>query len=363
MSAPKAIVVLGMFDLSRLDSARPIRIYDLFTSLHALTPATLISGNRTPRRLAVLRYLLSGGLNRTRAVYVEASTSTATEIDLLFLSMARAAGIPIVVYISDGYQPFPDLYPRRGWKVKLLDWGWRRSIAAYLRLADLLLFPSHDLAACFDHHPQRNKRKVEFNVLPPAGRLNREWNPPATEPPVVVFAGETSYRYGSDLLLKAMVRVVTRYANAHCYIITPNAAFLNGNPARHASWLTVASRTFDELAPIMRAATLAIIPLRVNAYNDLAVPAKLFDFMSYGRPLVVTTCRNTAMLVNELEAGLIVEDNAKALARGIMRLIEDPDLAVRLGSNGYRTIQTAHSWSHRAKQLLQMIEEIEARVK
>src|SRR5262245_28268409 len=104
------VVLLGMFDLSRLDSARPIRIHNLYTALQALAPATLLSGNRTPRRWAVMRFLLRGGLRHTRAVYVEASTSTATEVDILFLALARKAGIPILVYIPDAYQLFPELY-------------------------------------------------------------------------------------------------------------------------------------------------------------------------------------------------------------------------------------------------------------
>jgi glycosyltransferase involved in cell wall biosynthesis len=109
----------------------------------------------------------------------------------------------------------------------------------------------------------------------------------------------------------------------------------------------------------MHSSTLAISPLRVNPYNDLAMPVKLFDYMSFGRPLVVTTCHDTAALVNELEAGLVVEDTVDSLAQGIIRLLEAPGLAARLGRNGYQAIQTAHSWPHRAAWLLQMIETIE----
>ena len=42
-----------------------------------------------------------------------------------------------------------------------------------------------------------------------------------------------------------------------------------------------------------------------------------------------------------------------------MQVLEDPNLATRLGQNGYQAIQTAHSWPHRAARLLQMIETIE----
>lgn len=354
MSRQEELVILGMFDLTRLNSARAVRIHNLYTALRAFAPVRLISGNRTLRRLALLRYLVSGGLRRARAVYVEASTGPSSEIDLVFLFLARAAKIPLIVYISDLYQYFPDLYPRRGLKVKLLDWGWRRSIATYRHLANLLAFPSPGLADCFN-----SRQPVGF--LPPAGLHDREYRPPSWEVPTIVYVGGTSFRYGSDLLLDAMEQVVSQYPGAHCRFVTKEASFIANHPMRHAPWLTVEALAFNDLPEIMYPATLAVSPLRINPYNDLAMPVKLFDYMSFGKPIVATACRDSAALLNKLEAGLIVEDTVDGLARGIIHLLEDRNLATRLGQNGYQAIQTAHSWSHRAAQLLRMIETVELR--
>jgi glycosyltransferase involved in cell wall biosynthesis len=89
------------------------------------------------------------------------------------------------------------------------------------------------------------------------------------------------------------------------------------------------------------------------------MPIKLFDYMSFGRPIVATRCRDMAALVNELEVGLVVDDTVDGLAQGIIRLLKDCDLTTRLSQNGYQAIHTAHAWPHRTKQLLQMIEKIE----
>jgi hypothetical protein len=293
-------------------------------------------------------------MRHTRALYVEASTSTATETDLCLLAIARAKHIPVLVYVPDAQQLFPAIFPRVGWRVKLLDWGWRRSIAAYLRLADVLLFPSQGLADCFDtRQPAR--------VLPPAGLPNRECAPLTWEPPVVAYVGGASQRYGSDLLLDAMEQVVAEHPRTRCHFVTGDvdAEVLTSHPARYAPWLTVERRAFQELPEILSVTNVAVLPLRINPYNDLAVPLKLFDYMSFGRPVVATACRDIAALVNELEAGLIVDDTADGIAQGIMRLLEDPGLATRLGQNGYQAIQTAHAWPHRAARLLQMIEALE----
>jgi glycosyltransferase involved in cell wall biosynthesis len=348
------MVVLGMVDVSRMGGAMAVRLCNLHAALQDIMPTVLLTGSRLPRRRALARYCLGGGLRRARAVYVEASTSTATETDLLFLALARRAGLPLIIFVPDAYQLFPDLYPRVGWKVKLLDWGWRRSIAAYLRLADMVVYPSWGLADCFE-----NRQKV--NLLPPAGLPDREYTPLAFEPPTIVYVGAATYNDGSDLLLSAMEQVVHHYPTARCRFITGNSSadILVNHPAYRAAWLTFERRTFAELPEVMRSTTVLVIPRRRNPYNDLAMPLKQFDYMSFGRPMVVTDCRETAALVNALESGVVVQDTPYALAQGVMKLLENRDLAMRLGQNGYRAIQSAHSWPHRAAQLLQMIEGLE----
>jgi glycosyltransferase involved in cell wall biosynthesis len=348
----KEIVFLGMFDVSRRDRAMAVRIYNMYSALQELAPTTLISGNRRARRKAILRFLLQGGLRRTRAVYVEASTSAAGEMDLLLLALLHAAKIPLVVFIPDAYQLFPLLFPRSGLKMALLDWGWRRSIATYLRFADMLVFPSWGLADCFS-------TRLPVDTLPPGGARGLEPALLFGGPPTIIYVGTANYRYGSGLLLNAMPQVVARYSNATCCFITQDTTYLDGHPLRHAPWLTVEKRVFEELAEVMQRATVAVIPLLVNEYNDLAMPVKLFDCMAFGLPLVVTACRDMAAFVKEMEAGLVVEDAADGLAQGIMRLLADRDMAIRLGQNGYRAIQAAHSWPHRAAWLLQMIEGLE----
>jgi glycosyltransferase involved in cell wall biosynthesis len=344
-----------MFDLTRLDSARAVRIHNLHLSLRALTPVTLFAGNRTSRRSAVWQFLQQGGLRRTRAIYVEASNGPSNETDLLFLALAHAAGIPIIVYIPDAYQLFPDIFPRGiGLKAKLLEWGWRGSIATYLRLADLLLFPSKGLADCF-----KSRQAVE--VLLPAGQCQQEIGPLAWEPPTVVYVGAATFNDGSDLLLSAMEQVVAQYPQARCLFISGISEnnILAEHAAYQAPWLILEERSADELPAVMRSATVAIIPARINAYNDLRMPIKLFDYMSFGRPVVVTRCRDMAALVNKLEVGLVVDGTVDGLAQGIIRLLKDCDLTTRLSQNGYQAIHTAHAWPHRAGQLLRMIEKIE----
>lgn len=347
----KHLVLLGMFDLSTLESARGVRIHNLHLALQKQTPVHLIVGHRADRRKAIIQFLQSGGLQKSSAIYVEASTSTATESDLLLLRLAKQKRIPILIYIPDAYQLFPTLYPRKGIKVKILDWGWRISIASYQRLADRLLFPTQGLADCFNNIPP-------VNLLPPAGLSDRELYPINWHQPKIVYIGAASYRYGSDLFLTALEQVVAAMPHVEAHFITNNDQYLATHPSRNAHWLKVESKTFHELPQVMQNAALAIIPLRPNPYNDLALPVKLFDYMSFGRPTISTNCKETARFILKEKCGYVVEGHEDALANGIIYLLQNRDHAIEMGKKAYEAIRVAHAWEHRADQIWQLINQL-----
>jgi glycosyltransferase involved in cell wall biosynthesis len=344
--------MLGMFDLTHLESARAVRISNLYRALQAFAPVELLSGDRMARRRAIGEFIARGRVRHAQAIYVESSTSTATEMDLFLLALARRYKVPVIVYIPDAYQLFPTLYPRKGLKVHLLDTGWRLSIAAYQRLANLILYPSTGLAHCFQNKPP-------FDILPPAGLINRIYNPLPWYPPIVTYIGAVTHDSGVDLLLDAMTQVIDQFPMAQCRIVSSNVDFLAQHRQRHAPWLTIERRGFDDLPEFMTQVTMAVIPRRKNRYHDLAVPIKLFDYLSFGKPLVVTDCQETAQLVSSTHTGIVVQDSADGLATGILQLLQNRQLTEQHSLNAYESVQTTHAWEHRANWLWQTVTQLQ----
>ena len=349
MAPEKSLLFLGMYPLDRLDYACPVRIFNLYQNLRSMIPTILITGTRAGRRWPILKYLVTGQLRRTSCVYVESATSTATETDLLLLLVCKLFRVPIVIYIRDAHQFFPDIYDRTPLKVRMLDWLWRRSIQFYLLFADALLFPSEGLA-------QQFKFSNQYYLLPPAGSSNVPLESPDISSKVVIYVGGNSLPNGVDLLLEAMELVIEKYPEAKCIIVSDagqsDDLILDW---QSESWVKFISGSFDDLPALMRDAYLAVIPYRKNSYGDLAVPVKLFDYMSFGRPVVATNCAEQAKYVKDCNSGLVVEDTVDGIADGIIRLFDNPDMAKEMGRNGYRSVLEKHSWEHRARQLLQII--------
>ena len=93
-SQPGGLLLYGMYDTSDLDSAPKVRITTMAAALGRRLPVEVITGDRGARAVAGIRWLLGGGWRRVDAAYIEASTSAATPIDLLLLSILRALGRP-----------------------------------------------------------------------------------------------------------------------------------------------------------------------------------------------------------------------------------------------------------------------------
>ena len=55
----------------------------------------------------------------------------------------------------------------------------------------------------------------------------------------------------------------------------------------------------DDHSRLLPHVLATVIPRPRGAYNDLAVPIKLYDYLAYGRPLLVTDCEVQARVVND----------------------------------------------------------------
>lgn len=351
----KSILFIGIYDVSKMNSARAVRIRNLSEALQNIAPTTIIACARNERRRALWKYIISGDLKHTRAIYIETPTSSSTEMDILLLTLARVRGIPIIAYFPDAYQYFPELFPTPRLLDKIIKWRWVFFTVLYQRLAHLLLYPTWELAACFRAAHEKK------NILPPGGKSERTFQYLKGARPVITYIGNLQHRDGGDILLDAMAQVVDKVPDVKCRIISGSDTPVRKHPQRQAPWLSIEKANFDELPAILSQATLAVIPRRRSAYMDLALPIKLMDYLSFGLPVLVTDCTAMARFIKANEVGVVVQADATSLATGILKLLEAPGRIEQLSKSAYQGIQKKHSWEKRAEQLLAFIEELERR--
>lgn len=104
-----------------------------------------------------------------------------------------------------------------------------------------------------------------------------------------------------------------------------------------------------------------MIPRPKSLYNDLAMPVKLFEYLSYGLPIVTTNCTEMANFVSHNQVGLIAEDSAPSLADRILQLVEDKALYDQLRRNVRQTLENGNLWTDRARFVAQQLAALDKR--
>jgi len=82
-------------------------------------------------------------------------------------------------------------------------------------------------------------------------------------------------------------------------------------------------------------------------------PNKVFEAMMLGKPIVVVRGTNMDHIVEQADAGLVVEyGDVAALEEAFLRLEKEPDFRLHLGRNSRRLYEQKYSWNEAKERLL-----------
>ena len=118
---------------------------------------------------------------------------------------------------------------------------------------------------------------------------------------------------------------------------------------------------FGGRAGLLADARVCVIPRPINPYSNLAMPIKLWDYLSLGKPIVATAATETAGILAASGAGIATPDTPEGLAGGLLQVLADAGLARRLAANA-RTfaMSTEATWDARALTVLRTLDVAEA---
>ena len=90
----------------------------------------------------------------------------------------------------------------------------------------------------------------------------------------------------------------------------------------------------------------------IHAYTS---PLKLFEYMAAGKPIVASDLLVLREVLQDGHNALLVPPaDPAALARAIMRLLENPKLAAKIAANAYQEAQK-YTWEKRAEKILNFV--------
>lgn len=124
-----------------------------------------------------------------------------------------------------------------------------------------------------------------------------------------------------------------------------------------ASFLLTGQVPYPGVPLYIGAMDLCVAPFLAD--RDDASPLKLFDYLACGRPVVVSAIPQLHDLLSRAKGIISVPpEEPEALAKEIVRLLEDQEPAWRLGEKGRQWVLQTHSWHSATRHLLQLCEEV-----
>ena len=115
------------------------------------------------------------------------------------------------------------------------------------------------------------------------------------------------------------------------------------------------------LTQLIKCADLFVQPGAPGPFNDYRLPSKLPEFMAVGRPIVLPRTNVGLRLRHGQDALLLEDGSAREVAAAIGSILDDPDLAIRLGRNAQAFARRTYVWSRQGERLLGFLRGLKAR--
>lgn len=153
------------------------------------------------------------------------------------------------------------------------------------------------------------------------------------EAPVILFVGPFARNKGLDDLLNAMARVLWRKREAHMVLVGDGEMLPACRAQAHSLGIESALRFLgvrDDVSRLMAAADVFTLPSLGEGF-----PLAVAEAMAAGLPVVSTQVGGVPEIVLANITGLLVAPKSPTrLADGLLKLLEDPVLARRMGLAG-----------------------------
>ena len=185
-----------------------------------------------------------------------------------------------------------------------------------------------------------------------------EWQP--CEPPVeVVYGGNVHFYRGMDTLLQAAAILKARgedgirwtvvgtgkvaaqlQAMAEAIGVTDTVRFMGWQP--------------DLMAFVYRA-HVGYDGSHASEHTHVTMPNKVYDYMAFRKPVLVSDCRPMKRLVETHRCGLVFRSqDAEDLVEKVLQL-RDSALRAELGENGRKAVEERYHWGVDGERLVQVV--------
>ncbi len=162
---------------------------------------------------------------------------------------------------------------------------------------------------------------------------------------VILYAGNFEAYQGIDLLLSSAEQVVARAQDAVFLLVggkpeqVQHYKDLVAERGLSSHFRFAGQRPPQEIAGYMRLAEVLVSPRTVGTNT----PLKVYEYLQSGTPMVATNLPTHTQVLNT-DVAVLVAPDPKALALGILSLLEDPACALKVGAQARKLYESRYSF-------------------
>jgi len=174
----------------------------------------------------------------------------------------------------------------------------------------------------------------------------------------ICFVGNLAPWQGIEYLVKAAPSLISRFPE--CRFLIVGDGVMKNELLKLSRELGVEDKfIFTGVVPYDR------VPIYINASDVCAAPfifarnakiglspLKLYEYMACGKPVVASNISGVSDALEASKGGIpVLPENPDALSEAILKLLENPDLRIKLGLKGLSYVTENYSWYSVAKQV------------
>ncbi len=217
-----------------------------------------------------------------------------------------------------------------------------------LREVDRIIVVSDELRNSMATKFDLDKGKI--NVVNPCA-FPRVQEPKSRVPSRIVCAATNTYREGLELLLRSMKIVQSKFPEAELFLTKKGE--LQARVKQMANELDIHPHysyypRMGDFLNFLASCDIGIITSLIDVTRVVSYPAKLYDYMSVGLPIIANDVGGWCHIIKESGAGMLTESSPEALADAICFLMSNPERAQQMGKNGLNYLR----WTLRPEKTL-----------
>ena len=113
---------------------------------------------------------------------------------------------------------------------------------------------------------------------------------------------------------------------------------------------------YKKVALYLSASDILVAPFPKNDHYEFYMsPMKIFEYMASRRPIVTTDLGSIREILDDDTAVFVRPDDQENLGQGILKLLNDEELGVKIADRAYRKV-LQHTWAKRAERIIKFLD-------